>query len=195
MVGRELARQVLGLDPASLALVPDDRGVPWLEHDHQGRLPYSLSLSHTAEVAGAALIHLPRLVGIDVEHPIESSRTVMDDYFEPEEVSRCVQGSEVEVRWRAAEVWALKEAGLKALGTGLTVPASAIVVRALDQEPNPDGWHHVTLGLGDGAPDRHRKVVRGWVRRTSRVVVAVAVLCDPRDGCEVVPEAPRLFGG
>jgi phosphopantetheinyl transferase len=189
-VGRALARQVLGLDPASIAILPDDRGVPWLEHDHQGRLPFSLSLSHTAEVAGAALAGLPWLVGIDVEHPIESPGTVMGDYFEPEEAARCDHADEAEVRWRAAEVWALKEAGLKALGTGLTVPASAIVVRAVQGEASPEGWHDVTLVLGDAAPDRYR-TARAWVRRTSQVVVALAVVSDPQDGRAVVPEAPR----
>jgi phosphopantetheinyl transferase len=174
---------VLGINPASLAILPDDRGVPWLQHDHEGRLPFSLSLSHTAEVAGAALAHLPWLVGIDVEHPIESPAAVMGDYFEPGEAARCDHADESEVRWRAAETWALKEAGLKALGTGLTVPASAIVVRAVEGEASPEGWH-----------DRHR-TVRAWVRRTPRVVVALAVLRDPQDGRAVVPEAPRSLRG
>ncbi len=193
-VGRELARQVLGINTASLAILPDDRGVPWLEHDHQGRLPFSLSLSHTAEVAGAALAQLPWLVGIDVEHPIESPGTVMGDYFEPGEAARCDHADDAEVRWRAAEVWALKEAGLKALGTGLTVPASAIVVHAVGGEANPEGWHGAAIVLGGAAPDRHR-TARAWVRRTSQVVVALAVLSDAQDGRVFVPEAPRSLRG
>jgi phosphopantetheinyl transferase len=133
-------------------------------------------------------------VGIDVEHPIESPAAVMGDYFEPGEAARCDHADESEVRWRAAETWALKEAGLKALGTGLTVPASAIVVRAVEGEASPEGWHDVALVLGDAAPDRHR-TVRAWVRRTPRVVVALAVLRDPQDGRAVVPEAPRSLRG
>lgn len=186
-VARNLISRALALESDLLCILPDGDGVPWAEHDGHGRLPYSLSISHTVGVAAAAIVDLPFRVGIDVERPLESPASVMGDYFEAGEVRLCEAGEEEDLGWRASEIWALKEAGLKALGTGLTIPASAIVVRAIAAGASPAGWQWVELALGRTAP-RPERPIRAWVRRWGGVVAALCVLL-PEDGDDV-PEPP-----
>ena len=192
MVARRLACLLLGLDPAQVAILPDDRGVPWLEHDDRGRLHFSLSVSHTTGVAAAALARLPILVGIDVERPIASPFSIIRDYFTESEASQCAAPNTEEVRWRAAEIWALKEAGLKALGTGLAAPTSSVVVCSVGADPTSSGWNGTELGLGESVGNPGWEIV-GWVRRTLLVVVAVAAVVRDFGNVSPEPEEPRLF--
>ncbi len=192
-IARSLLSQMLRVAPDQLCILPDADGVPWAEHDDHGRLPYSLSISHTLGMAAAAIVDLPFRVGIDVERPLESPASVIGDYFEAVEIRLCEVGDEEDLGWRAAEIWALKEAGLKALGTGLTIPASAIVVRGIETEASLAGWQRVDLGMGRTAPGPERPI-RAWVRRWGGVVAALCVLLRG-DGDDVPePESPRLLG-
>ena len=187
---RSLLARALSLETEALAVIPDHEGVPWAEHDTLGRLPVSLSLSHTHEVAAAAIVDLPFRVGIDVEQPIASPDSIVADYFERCEAALCdLEGSERSVR--AATIWALKEAGLKSLGTGLRLPTSAIVVRAIDDQLDASGWSRVEMELGSTAPEPH-DALRGWIRRHQEVMVALCVRLTALGG-EVEPPPPWLF--
>jgi phosphopantetheinyl transferase len=192
-VARSLLSHALNLASNQLCILPDGDGVPWAEHDDHGRLPCSLSISHTAGMAAAAIVDLPFRVGIDVERPLESPAGVVGDYFEAGEVRLWEAGEAEDLGWRAAEIWALKEAGLKALGTGLTIPASAIVVRAIGPQANSAGWQLADLGLGLTAPGPKRPI-RAWVRRWGGVVVALCVLSRGDGDGVPEPESPRSFG-
>jgi len=192
--GRFVARALIGdvraVDPVRISLIPDDDGVPWPEVEGGGRLPVSASISHTSGVAAAALVELPFRVGVDVEHPIVQSDQLAQEYFEPSEIAWC---QAAEAPWRTAEIWALKEAGLKSLGTGLRLPASAIQVSRVHSAPTETGWRNVELNLGPSAPDRHREM-RGWVRREGAVAVAMSILVPPGAGPAPAPAVPLRIG-
>ncbi|MCL2823371.1 MAG: 4'-phosphopantetheinyl transferase superfamily protein [Polyangiaceae bacterium] len=183
-VGRKLACCALGVSESKTAILPDSRGVPWVEHDDLGLMPYSISLSHTIGVAGAAIIELPFLVGVDVECPISSWRGVVRDYFDEIETGICVTETAAEIPWRVAEIWAQKEAGLKALGVGLSVPTSTVCVSESGTRVS-NAWYHAKLGIR--GLDRYSGwSLDAWVRRYAGVVLAVAVASRAR-GAEVSP--------
>ncbi|MFW5739708.1 MAG: 4'-phosphopantetheinyl transferase family protein [Myxococcota bacterium] len=194
--GRFVARQLLSrslfIDPARCAVLPDAQGVPWAEDDVHGRLPISLSISHTAGLAAAAVVSLPCRVGIDVERPIEDAASIVRDYFTVMEL-RLVGEVELEERpWRAAEIWALKEAGMKSLGTGLRIPTTAVEVVGIAAEAHARGWCRVDIMLGAGAP-KTRWPVRAWLCRHREVVVALSVL-EEGGGSVSEPGPPIVFG-
>ncbi len=170
--GRFVAHALLEkhTESAQVAVLPDRDGVPWAEHDEQGRLPLSLSISHTWKVAAAASVPLPWRVGVDVERPIESARELIGDYFEPCEEEICGDGNDLP--WRAAEIWALKEAGMKAIGKGLRVPTSALVVRSVCRRAKELGWQRVEVELTSTAGQTDKQV-EGWVQRREGVVIAL----------------------
>lgn len=192
LVARHLLAACLSLDPQRWAVLPDTDGVPWAEHNENERLPLSLSISHTAGVAAAAFIDLPWRVGIDVERPIDSADKLVGDYFEACEMQLCSGLDPTALSWRAAEIWALKEAGLKALGTGLRVPTSAVVVRAIAMQTDAAGWQSVDMVLGDTAPEPHR-TVKAWVRREASVALALSLLVPEEGGNAPKPDSPRCL--
>ena len=190
-VGRELARLSLGLDPHHVAILPDDQGVPWLDHDDEGRLPYSLSLSHTSGVAAAAMVELPCRVGVDVECPLQAPTAIARDYFAPIEARRYEGASDEEMAWRGAEVWSLKEAVLKALGLGLSVSASTVTVLSVEDTSASAGWYDAKIMVAQTVlPEGMR--VEAWVQRQPSAVLAVAALYGEAHG-HPVPRAPLLL--
>jgi phosphopantetheinyl transferase len=194
LAARRLLAAWLSVDPVRLAVLPDTDGVPWAEEDGRKRLPVSLSISHTAGVAAAAFVDLPWRVGIDVEHPIDSASKLVGDYFEACEMELCGGLDTTALSWRAAEIWALKEAGLKALGTGLRVPTSAVVVKTIATQTDAAGWQSVDMVLGNTAPDPGR-AMKAWVRRHGSVAVALSLLVPENGGEPPNPDSPiRIVG-
>jgi len=194
LAARRLLAEYLPIDPFRLAVLPDADGVPWAEEEERERLPVSLSISHTAGVAAAAFVDLPWRIGIDVEHPIDSADKLVGDYFEACEMELCSGLDTTALSWRAAEIWALKEAGLKALGTGLRVPTSAVVVKAIATQADAAGWQSVDMVLGNTAPEPGR-AMKAWVRRQSSVALALSLLVPKNGGETPNPDSPiRIVG-
>jgi len=134
---------------------------------------------------------LPWCVGIDVECPLESPGMVVDDYFAGAEVEHCEREGAEEMGWRAAEIWSLKEAGLKALGIGLTVPVASVRVGAVHDRSGANGWRDAMLRVAPSLGTRGCDMV-AWVRREHGVVVALAVVACQVDVARPEPEALRL---
>lgn len=172
-VAHALIASVLSVDRESIAVIPDADGVPWAERDGVGPVDSSVSISHTMGLAAAAMVPLPVRVGVDVERPIRSASSILEDYFDANERAWCREAGEAGLSERAADVWSLKEAGLKALGTGLRVPASAVRVVMVGDEPDALGWYPVRLALGRGAPAGGLPV-KGWLCHVSGISLAVA---------------------
>ena len=191
MVGRGLACDVLGLDPQRIAIVPDERGVPWIEYD-DARLAYSMSLSHTVGVAGAAIVKLPFRVGIDVERPIDRPAAVIRGYFDMHESEYCACGDAREVGRRASEIWALKEACLKVMGTGLRVPVSAVSVCSVGNREEENGWRCARVVLSEEHFGDGWETI-AWLRWMGDVVVVVAVAGERWGAGEVALEVPRII--
>jgi len=114
----------------SIAILPDSEGVPWA-YDETSRLPVSVSISHCAGYAAAALVASPARVGVDIETMISAPHTIVGEYFTESEQTLCAREGEREFAVRATLVWTLKEAALKVLGVGLRLPSTAVEVSDL----------------------------------------------------------------
>jgi 4'-phosphopantetheinyl transferase len=128
IIRRARLRQILsryGIDPVSAALVVGLHGKPELA----GR-PLTFNLAHSGELAMCA-IALGGSIGIDVElvrRRVPQWERIARRYFDEDEARHLAQ---VAVDERYAEflrIWTLKEACLKAAGTGLTVDPRTVAV-------------------------------------------------------------------
>ncbi|MFH1112944.1 MAG: SDR family NAD(P)-dependent oxidoreductase [Pseudomonadota bacterium] len=124
-----------GAAPAgrSIRIVQDDQGKPVAELIEQpGVLVGDVSLSHSNGLAVAAAAD-PRAfagLGIDVEKVETRSDVWIRDYFSDGEIRAAGDNSE---RWlQLTRMWCLKEAVLKAMGTGLSFDLRDICVAGLD---------------------------------------------------------------
>jgi 4'-phosphopantetheinyl transferase len=148
LLGRHLDR-----DPRSLAFVTNEFGKPRLAGDGQ----VHFNLSHCEERAVLAISNAE--VGIDLER--ERSIEHVDlakRYFHANEVA-AIKASRGEAEQRRAFflVWTLKEAVVKALGTGLSTPLDSFEVAIGVSRPRlavaPEGapeiwWLHAAMADG-----------------------------------------------
>jgi 4'-phosphopantetheinyl transferase len=126
LAGRYLLRSALStcaaVSPAAWRFRPDRYGKPQL--DAPATAPdLRFSVAHTPTMAAVA-VALALRVGVDLEC---ASRTgpwqdIASRYFAPEECRDLAALPEAEQRVAFFRLWTLKEAFLKALGTGLSTP-------------------------------------------------------------------------
>lgn len=148
LLGRHLDR-----DPQSLAFATNEFGKPQLASDGQ----VHFNLSHCEERAVLAVSNAE--VGIDLERdrPIEHV-DLARRYFHPHEVAAITASrDEAEQRRAFFLVWTLKEAIVKALGTGLSTPLDSFEVTVEASKPRltvaPEGasqtwWLHAAMADG-----------------------------------------------
>jgi len=165
LLRRTLSRYV-DRSPSDWCFSNDCNGKPFIENSDAELRTVSFSLSHTRGcVACAIALYGP--VGIDVERISKSERVqaIANKYFSAGEVEWLRQCS-TELRDICfTELWTLKEAFLKAVGTGLSGSLSSTSFRFDDDGGikfsapsaiNPDEWHFalfepaydVRLGVG-----------------------------------------------
>jgi phosphopantetheinyl transferase len=130
-----------------IAVIPDDHGTPTALHTMTGApLNYiSVSLTHRNGVAGALVCtdgSGPAL-GLDLEKPGPSILKTMDDFFVPSERHEILQHDEAKSILVATQVWAAREATLKAAGLGFSVPANTVEV----QNVSCDGGKAILRGV------------------------------------------------
>jgi 4'-phosphopantetheinyl transferase len=129
LVARSLVRRALSsyaaASPRSWVFEADARGKPRLAGP-AGAPPLTFNVSHTRGLA-ACIVALDRAVGVDVEHVERASiLDVVDHCLAPSEARR-VFSVPPALQVRAfLEHWTLKEAYLKARGTGLSVPPELV---------------------------------------------------------------------
>lgn len=136
LLGRHLER-----DPRSLSFAANAFGKPRLADD--GRVHFNLS--HSEERAVLAISDGE--VGIDLEcmRPIEYL-DLATRYFHPTEVAAITSAGDVEEQRRAFfRVWTLKEAVVKALGHGLSIPLTSFEVSIPSSQPR-------MIRVPEGAP-------------------------------------------
>jgi 4'-phosphopantetheinyl transferase len=107
-----------GLLPSSWIFLNDCRGKPFLA---PGQPEYEFNIAHTTGLVACALAKTGN-VGIDVESVdrVANSEEIARKYFSKREVLALQECKGVEHRTRFIELWTLKEAYLKAIGTGLS---------------------------------------------------------------------------
>ena len=112
---RILAGRALGTRPAALAWIPGPHGKPELAPPWSG---LHTSLSHSGDMIAAA-ISTGRPVGVDVQHLMPGLDTVglSARFFPPDEADYVAAGRDASARSdRFAQLWARKEAVVKAVG-------------------------------------------------------------------------------
>jgi 4'-phosphopantetheinyl transferase len=151
---RTLLGRHLDLDPRRLAFSANEFGKPRLAGDGQ----VHFNLSHCEERAVLAISDTAE-VGIDLEceRPIEHV-DLAKRYFHPNEVTAIAASpDEAEQRRAFFLVWTLKEAVVKALGTGLSTPLDSFEIAIGVPMPRlavaPEGaprtwWLHAAMADG-----------------------------------------------
>ena len=155
---------------ASIAILPNEDGVP-VVHDASLRpLPVSLSISHCRDYAAAAVVDAPFRVGVDVEATLDQPGVISENYFTPSERLLCKHDG-ADFATRATAIWTLKEAALKVLGVGLRAPSMSVEVQGLDAATGDTGWVRTSVSTRvDGAA-----ALRAWFRGVPGGVIALAV--------------------
>jgi len=151
---RTLLGRHLDLDPRRLAFATNEFGKPRVAGDGQ----VHFNLSHCEERAVLAISDTAD-VGIDLERerPVEHV-DLAKRYFHPNEVTAITASpDEAEQRRAFFLVWTLKEAVVKALGTGLSTPLDSFEVAIGTSTPRlavaPEGaprtwWLHAAMADG-----------------------------------------------
>ena len=141
---RTLLGRHLDLDPRSLAFATNEFGKPRLAGDGQ----VDFNLSHCEERAVLAISNAEVGIDLERERPIEHV-DLARRYFHRHEVAAITAlRDEAEQRRAFFLVWTLKEAVVKALGTGLSTPLDSFEVAigastprlAVAPEDAPQTW-------------------------------------------------------
>jgi phosphopantetheine--protein transferase-like protein len=118
----------------SIRIIQDEQGKPIGElSGRAGAKMESISLSHSNGLAMAAAVAPGTFegLGVDLEKVEARSDAWVQDYFTEEEIQAAEQSPQ---RWlELTSMWCLKEAALKAIGTGLRFDLRDINVAALDE--------------------------------------------------------------
>jgi 4'-phosphopantetheinyl transferase len=148
LLGRHLDR-----DPRGLAFATNEFGKPRLAGDGQ----IHFNLSHCEEQAVLAISDAELGIDLERERPIEHV-DLAKRYFHPHEVTAITAPrDETEQRRAFFLVWTLKEAVVKALGTGLSTPLDSFEVTIGASTPRlpvaPEGapqtwWLHAAMADG-----------------------------------------------
>jgi phosphopantetheine--protein transferase-like protein len=137
---KRVVRKIAGLssqafpDEREIRIAQDAQGKPFAQIDTMpdDRI-CDLSLSHSNGLAMAAAV-LPNVfggIGIDVEKIEERTDSWVQDYFTEEEIR---SAGSTDSRWLdLTKMWSLKEAALKAMGTGLRFDLRDIAVTGMDE--------------------------------------------------------------
>jgi 4'-phosphopantetheinyl transferase len=148
LLGRHLDR-----DPRSLSFATNEFGKPRLADHTQ----VHFNLSHCEERAVLAISNAEIGIDLERERPIEHV-DLARRYFHPHEVAAITASrDEAEQRRAFFLVWTLKEAVVKALGTGLSTPLDSFAVAIGPSPPRlavgPEGaprtwWLHAAMADG-----------------------------------------------
>lgn len=163
LVARALVRTVLAgylgePDPSTLAFTSNEHGKPELMRD----AGLQFNLSHTNGLIALAVTR-DRPVGIDVEHLSRQAdiAKLADRYFSLAESRALLDLPVAEWNERFYDLWTLKEAYLKACGTGLRTPLHAFSFHLGDAtiaigfgdelKDDPASWRFWQLDVANGA--------------------------------------------
>lgn len=148
---RGVLGEALGIDPAAVAFEFGEFGKPALSPPWNG---LHFNLSHCRD---RALIALCRdgAVGVDIE-PRDRAASLLgceDAFCHPEEIM-ALPDDDAPRSARLLEIWTAKEALLKALGTGMSLPPQSVSVARSADDPR---FHEIRLHrLDDPIVEMHR---------------------------------------
>lgn len=163
--GRGLLRLILSryleLAPESLEFAYNGYGKPTLA-GRAAPAGLEFNLSHSGGLALLGLA-LGRAIGVDVEVVRDNVRceSLAERFFSPEEVADLISLPAADRRLAFFRCWTRKEAYIKALGRGLSVPLDGFRVSLLPDQPaallavrdepaEPQRWQFQALDPGSG---------------------------------------------
>ena len=129
VVGRGMARRLLGREqiaPGDISFAIEKNGKPYVIHPAQARCPFNISHTDGLVICGIdnQSQGLQGLLGVDVEKlDRRTDPALANRYFSKPEIDvleTCL--SETARRNMFLRIWTLKEAFIKAIGTGLQTP-------------------------------------------------------------------------
>ncbi len=135
VVGRGMVRKLLTLrtdfDPKEVVLDRAEKGKPFVVAPEAVNRPFNVS--HTEGMVLFAAVDRGA-IGVDVERLSRKTDVgLAERYFAPAEVDYVFSERDPEQRMEAfLRVWTLKEAFIKAIGTGLTMPLGDFAFEQLD---------------------------------------------------------------
>jgi 4'-phosphopantetheinyl transferase len=160
VIGRGMARKLLGSDsvsPASIRFAAARHGKPYVTHPASAKQPFNIAHTEGLVLCGIGS-HWQGQIGVDVERLGRRTDPELAERFfsQPEIDYLKALRSEQARRHAFLRVWTLKEAFIKAIGTGLQTPLADFAFRDLDSDQptiemlNPEleqgvSWHFVSL--------------------------------------------------
>jgi 4'-phosphopantetheinyl transferase len=152
---RTLLGAYLGMEPGAVPFATGEHGKPYIPDGPD----WSFNLSHSGGVALAAVAGADR-VGIDVEahRPVDDLYELADRFFSDREARRLRELPEADARRGFFHAWTRKEAFVKAVGTGLSLPLHTFDVSLAPSDParlidcRADAWASLPWSLHDLAP-------------------------------------------
>ncbi|MEM6469265.1 MAG: 4'-phosphopantetheinyl transferase superfamily protein [Planctomycetota bacterium] len=151
IIGRAMARVLLGGDavaPQAVTFGVGKHGKPTVEGPPEAAQPFNIAHTDGLVVCGIGSGEID-LVGVDVETlSRQTSPELAERYFSVPEREYLESLDAVSRQSAFLRIWTLKEAFIKAIGTGLHTPLSDFAFREIDSEsPTID---FIREGLNDG---------------------------------------------
>lgn len=176
-------------------------GKPSIAMNDENRSRLAFNIAHTRGLVVSAVGRDVDL-GVDVEGIDDAFpwRSVAEDYFHGDEVREIASCAEAEQPRRFVELWVLKEAFVKAMGTGLSIPLNTFrfslsQTRGVDFTPPPGAdpawWQFALL-----APAKHYRLAVA-VRRPPRYEQTVSIIIEGGDVAsgQCLNRSRRAVGG
>lgn len=157
LLGRALAKQLLvellnsrnghTWSPRDIVVERNEQGAPRARTADGQSLGVSLSISHHQELALCALCPEDAgSLGVDLERVEPRAPAFLEDYYTPAEQRLVAEQQLLSSEQAVTVLWCLKEAGLKALGTGLAVNPARIQTQHLEAGPCEE-WNPARVSL------------------------------------------------
>jgi 4'-phosphopantetheinyl transferase len=168
LLGRWTAKSAISawmsMPPARVQILAAADGAPeaWLD---ERRLPLSVTLSHRAGRALAAVADAPAMAGCDLEVVEPRSDAFIREWLAPEEQRQAFDADPSERAKFANLVWSAKEAAAKVRREGLRLDVRNAVVILSPASDDPGEWSRVAVNWNDGAATTSgwSRIERGWV--------------------------------
>lgn len=171
-LGRFTAKAVVGaclsLAPERVEILAAPDGAPeaWVDGE---RAPVSVSLSHRAGRALAAVARAPHVVGCDLERIEPRSGAFVREWLAPAEQGLIAAHAAADRDLLTNLVWTAKEAGAKVRREGLRLDVRGAVVAPAEVGGDDDRWRELSVTWGGGhAP------TAGWWRTEPGWVMTIA---------------------
>ena len=138
IVGRGMARWLLGgsaVLPEQIQFECGDHGKPAVVDPPAAQQPFNIAHTDGLVLCGIAEDPTVQMVGVDVESLNRRTTTdLAERYFSPPEVAALRDRSADEQKRFFLRIWTLKEAFIKAIGTGLYTPLADFAFHDIETE-------------------------------------------------------------